>query len=62
MLIQSKLNDRFDYLNFFQNYISALFLISIGYYFYTQLSVYHIGLYTGVWEPQTLNWLRVDCR
>ena len=44
------------FVRFLFNYFSSIFLIFLGYVFYTQLSVYHVVHFYHHWQPQFGSW------
>ena len=42
--------------NFLVNYLSTMFFIWLGYYFFTEISFYHMAQYSHQWTPQWKDW------
>ncbi|MBC3871912.1 methyltransferase family protein [Undibacterium oligocarboniphilum] len=41
---------------FFANYGSAVFLSWLGYYFFTEIALFHLDSFRFTWEPQLVTW------
>lgn len=54
--IELKRVDVSPLLRYFANYFSAVFLSCVGYYFYTEIALFHLNNFQFTWEPQLFPW------